>query len=155
MLDGRAQLYMQSRQPDRTLAALEAAQPVLEAQGRPARQAHYFNNRAALRARQNRHRVDEETIALIRRAAAAAARETGDEANIAWMTAGLGWTLVMAGQFDEAQRLVEGSLANAERIGDAVLQGGVPHGPHRRGRAPARRGCRPFPCATGLGGPQC
>ena len=123
MLDGRAQLYMQSRQPDRTLAALEAAQPVLEAQGRPARQAHYFNNRAALRARQNRHRVDEETIALIRRAAAAVARETGDEANIAWMTAGLGWTLVLAGQFDEAQRLVEGSLANAERIGDAVLRG--------------------------------
>ena len=82
---------------------------MLEAQGRPARQAHYFNNRAALRARQNRHRVDEETIALIRRAAAAAARETGDEANIAWMTAGLGWTLVMAEQYDEAQRLVEGS----------------------------------------------
>ena len=70
---------------------------MLEAQGRPARQAHYFNNRAALRARQNRHRVDEETIALIRRAAAAVARETGDEADVAWMTAGLGWTLVLAG----------------------------------------------------------
>ena len=28
------------------------------------------------------------------------------------MTAGLGWTLVMAEQFDEAQRLVEGCLAN-------------------------------------------
>ena len=74
MLEGRALLYMRRWQPDRALAVLEAVQPVLEAHGRPARQVYYYEYRAGLRIRQNRYRIDEEAIGLLRRAVALAVR---------------------------------------------------------------------------------
>ena len=124
MLEGRALLYMRRWQPDRALAVLEAAQPVLEAHGRPARQAYYYEYRAGLRIRQNRHRIDEEAIGLLRRAVALAVR-AGDRRQVRhWLEDGaLGWSLVLFGRFDEGQELLQGTLARAQRIGDAYLRG--------------------------------
>jgi eukaryotic-like serine/threonine-protein kinase len=121
MVDGRALLYLKSWQSGRALAALEAVRPVLDSLGGPARQAYYYNHLVTLRIRENHRRVDEESIALQRRAVTAA-RQTGDESIIGWMTGGLGWYLVMSGRFEEGQRLIEDNLARAERVGDAYLR---------------------------------
>jgi class 3 adenylate cyclase/tetratricopeptide (TPR) repeat protein len=122
MLEGRAKLYLTSGQSDRALAALDAVQSVLEAQGGAARQAFYYEYRAGLRVRQNRYRVDEEAIALLRRAVAAAG-QAGDEDDMGWRTGALGWSLVLFRRSNEGQEVLEGTLARAERVGDAHLRG--------------------------------
>ena len=85
MVDGRAQLHVDSGELELGLAALTAARPVVEARGTPARRLAFYRCLAYQRARQNRYRVDEEDIANARRALVAA-NQGDDQKDIGYAT---------------------------------------------------------------------
>jgi tetratricopeptide (TPR) repeat protein len=121
MVEGRAPLHLDRKEPELALAALLVARPVVESRGRPARKSSFYRFLAFQRASQDRYRIDEEVIVSLRRGVAAAA-EGGDESDIAWATNQLGYFLVLHDEPMEAREHLERSLAMAERIGDVMLR---------------------------------
>jgi adenylate cyclase len=121
MVDGRALLHIGRKEPELALAALAAARPVVEAQGSPARKQAFYMLLAYQRASQDRWRVDEEDIANLRRALAAATQGR-DEVDIAFAMRDIGQFLLLHGDLAEAREHLEKSLAMAERIGDISLR---------------------------------
>ena len=119
MLDGRAHLHVLSREPELVLAALTVARPIVEARGKPARKWEFYWCLAYQRAIRNRWRVDEEDIANVRRALAAA-NQGDDQKDIGYATYAVGHFLLMHGDLAEAKEYLERSLAMAERIGEVL-----------------------------------
>jgi len=121
MVDGRAGLHTLRNEPQLALATLQAARPVLEASGTPARKYSFYQFLALGRVIQNRFRVDETDIANMRRSAAAAlGSEDKDIGYAAYLVGRLLW---LHGDMAEAQEHLELSLAMAERIGETLLLG--------------------------------
>jgi class 3 adenylate cyclase/tetratricopeptide (TPR) repeat protein len=121
MVDGRACLHVLRNERDLALAALASARPVVEARGSPARKQAFYMLLAYQRASQDHWRVDEEDIANLRRALAAAT-EGRDEVDIAFAGRDIGQFLLLHGDLVEAGEHLEKSLALAERIGDISLR---------------------------------
>jgi adenylate cyclase len=122
MIDGRANLYIILYQTDAALAALEAARPVLEARGSPARRYGFHMCLALARVTGNGGRVAEADIAAMREAIAAAA-EGNEEKDVGYATYFLGYLCWLRGDLDAAREHVQRSLAMAERIGESILLG--------------------------------
>ena len=80
-----------------------------------------YHHRAWQRGLQRRWRVDDEMVADLN-TAKAAAMETGDASEVAWAGQLLGAYLVLHGDIEDGRRELEASLATAERSGDLVLQ---------------------------------
>jgi adenylate cyclase len=122
MLDGRADLHAMRNEPELAQAALDAARPVLEARGTPARKCSFYHVLAIGQVIRNRFRVDETDIANIQISAAAAA-QGDDDKDIGYATFFVGLLLWLHGDLAAAHEQLEQSLALAERIGEAVLLG--------------------------------
>jgi predicted ATPase/class 3 adenylate cyclase len=120
-LDGRAYVHYWRNEPDEGAAAIARARPVVESRGTPARRRTFHMNFALQKMRENRYRVDDETLSSMR-AALAAAREEGDEQGIALTLFTLGFALLWYGDLDGAQCNMGESLAIVERTGDLVLR---------------------------------
>ena len=120
-LDGRANLHYWRNEPEKAAKVLAAARPVVEARGSPERRRAFYWSLAAQRMRETRYRVDEQTLSYLQ-AALPAARETGDEAAIAWSVFTLGFGQLWHGDLAEAERNIAASLAAVDRIGDTVLR---------------------------------
>jgi predicted ATPase len=122
MLDGRASLHAVRNEPDLALATLQAARPVLQARGSPARTSSFYHVLALAHVIKNGYRVDESDLANVR-ASAAAAAQGDDEKDLGYADFFAGWLLWLHGDLTEAQEQLETSLALAERIGESVLLG--------------------------------
>ena len=122
MLDGRASLHALRNEPDLALATLQAARPLLQARGSPARTYSFYHVLAAAHVIKNGYRVDESDIANVR-ASAAAAAQGDDEKDVGYADFFAGWLLWLHGDLTEAHEQLETSLALAERIGESVLLG--------------------------------
>jgi tetratricopeptide (TPR) repeat protein len=121
MLDGRADMYAGHFEPDRALAVLEAARPVLEARGTPPRRytfARVFTLQLLIR---RRLRVDEADIEPLRQSLAAA-HDILDDKDVGYATYFLGWVLWARGSLAEARERQQTALAIAERIGEIHLR---------------------------------
>ena len=102
-------------------AALAQAGPVMERRGSPARRSSFYVHLAWQRVIQNRMRVDEEDIANVRKALAAAS-QGDDEMVVGYAAQDLGILLLWHDDLAEAQANLERSLAIAERIGEAFMR---------------------------------
>ncbi len=120
MIDGWASLHNRCDEPDRALAALDAARPVLAARGTPAREFAFYNGLAFQRLIRNRYRADETDIET-RRKSLEAAQRTGEEKDAGYATYFLGWTLWLRGDLAQAKEQLDQALAMAERIGETLL----------------------------------
>jgi DNA-binding SARP family transcriptional activator len=120
MVDGWADLHNHRNEPDRALAALDAARPVLAARGTPAREFAFYSILAAQRLIRNRYRADETDVDTMRKGLDAA-RRTGEEKDLGYATYFLGWTFWLCGDLARAQEHLERALAMAERIGETLL----------------------------------
>lgn len=120
-LDGRALLHYWRIEPERAAAVLAKARPVVDTRGSPSRRQMFYLSLAVQQARQTRYRIDEEILANIR-TAVAAAKEAGGEHDLAFSTFNLGFILLWHGDLAEAEQHLEASLAIVEQIGDVVLR---------------------------------
>jgi len=120
MVDGWASLHSRRYEPDRALAALDAARPVLAARGTPAREFAFYSTLTFQRLIRNRFGADETDIET-RRKGLEAARRTGEEKDVGYATYFLGWTFWLRGELAQAQQHLERALAMAERIGETLL----------------------------------
>ncbi len=116
MLDGRAEFHLDRSESELGLAALAASRSVVEARGSPAHKRYFYWGLGYQRAMRNRWRVDDEDIANMRRALAAA-NQGDSHKDIAYATYNLGEFLLMHGDLAEAREYLERSLALSERIG--------------------------------------
>ncbi len=119
MLDGRAEFHLDRNEPELGLAALAAARPVVEAQGSVAHKRYFYWGLAYQRAMRNRWIVDEEDVANMRRALAAA-NQVGSQKDVAYCTYDVGEFLLMRGDLAEAREYLERSLALSERVGQVL-----------------------------------
>jgi hypothetical protein len=122
MVDGRAALHLMRSAPDRALAVLERARPLLEARGGPARRATFYRAWTLQRVQRNRFRVDEEDLAGLR-AGIAEAERAGEDKDVGYATYFLGWALWLRGDLPAAAEELTRALALAERIGETHLRG--------------------------------
>jgi class 3 adenylate cyclase/two-component SAPR family response regulator len=120
MLDGRADLYGLAGDEERAMTTLEAARPLLEARGTPARRYAFYHVLSISRVIRNRYRVDETDIANARLGLAAAAAGD-DQKDIGYATFFVGYLLLLYDDLSAAQEQLERSLVLAERIGEAIL----------------------------------
>ncbi len=122
MIDGRADLHLMQLDPDRALAVLEQARPVLEARGAPARKMSFYRFFTTQKLLRNRLRVDDEDIASLRASVAAAEYSGGDrDKDVGYATDFLGWALWLRGELTEAAEELSKALVLGERIGEALL----------------------------------
>ena len=123
MIDGRVSLHLWTFELDLALAELEQVRPVLEAHGTPARKSAFYRFWSMQKLLRNRLRVDEEDLAHLR-AAVAAAEDTGEDRDkdVGYATDFLGWALLLRGDLAEAEQELTKALALAERIGETVLR---------------------------------
>jgi class 3 adenylate cyclase/tetratricopeptide (TPR) repeat protein len=121
MIDGRADLHLMRLEPDRALAVLERARPVLEARGAPVRKTAFYRIATMQKLVRNRLRVDDEDIASLR-ASVAAAERTGEDKDLGYATDFLGWALWLRGDLTEAAAELTKALALGERIGETHLR---------------------------------
>jgi class 3 adenylate cyclase/DNA-binding SARP family transcriptional activator len=123
MIDGRASLHLWCFEPDLALAALEQARPVLEAYGTPARKTAFYRFWTMQKLQRNRLRVDEEDMANLR-AAVAAAEHPGEDSDkdVGYATDFLGWALWLRGDLAAAAEELTKALTLAERIGETHLR---------------------------------
>jgi class 3 adenylate cyclase/tetratricopeptide (TPR) repeat protein len=128
MVVGRAQLYLQRKEPGLALAVLDAARPVLELKGSESYRDQFHRHLAWQQALERGWLIDEEVIANARTAAAAASAAGDDSSwyekgpSIAWAALWLGFFLMLRGELEEAREQLETSQVMAERSGDVVLQ---------------------------------
>ena len=92
MIDGRADVHVMRFEPDRALEVLEAARPVLEAHGTPARRYVFDRLYTQQRLIRNRFLVDDADLARLRGSVRMAER-TGEEKDLGYATHFLGWGL--------------------------------------------------------------
>jgi len=121
MIDGRADVHVMRFEPDQALAVLEAARPVLEAHGTPARRYVFDRLFTQQRLIRNRFVVDDADLALLQRSLRMAER-TGEEKDLGYATHFLGWGLWMRGDLAEARRQLENAHDMAERMGETFLR---------------------------------
>jgi class 3 adenylate cyclase/tetratricopeptide (TPR) repeat protein len=121
MLDGRADMHVMRFEADEALAILEAARPVLEARGAPARRTIFDRVFTMQRLLRNRLRVDDADIASLRRSIEAA-EHTGEDKDLGYAIDFLGWAHWLRGDLAEATDNLEKALAMAERIGENHLR---------------------------------
>ncbi len=119
MVDGRACQYTTEHQPERALATLDAARPVI-GRGSAVRKHGYYFHLAMARVAQNRFLVDETDLDNARRSLAAA--QEAEEKDVGYATFFLARFLLLHGDLAEAQDYLEHSLALAERIGETALR---------------------------------
>jgi class 3 adenylate cyclase/tetratricopeptide (TPR) repeat protein len=122
MVDGRSALYGMLDQPERVLAVLDSARPMVETRGSSARKFGYYGHLAFGRVLLHRFRIDEADVADMR-TALDAAWHTGEEKDAGYAISFLAWILFLRGDLDEAQDLFEQGLKMAERIGETLLTG--------------------------------
>jgi tetratricopeptide (TPR) repeat protein len=120
LVDGRADMHVMRFEPDLALAALEAARPLLEARGTPARWTVFNRIFTLQRLLRNRFRVDDEDIAALR-SSVEAAEHTGEEKDLGYAVDFLGWALWLRGDLRAARENLEKAHAMAERIGETNL----------------------------------
>ena len=123
MIDGWASMYSWCLQLDLALAVLERVRPVLEAHGSPARKTAFYRFWTLQKVLRNRLRIDDEDLASLR-AAIAAAELTGEERDkdVGYSTDFLGWALWLRGDLVAAAEVEAKALELAERIGETVLR---------------------------------
>jgi hypothetical protein len=120
MIDGRASIHSNRFEPDRLLAILERARPILEARGSATRRHSFewlFTMQELIR---HRFRVEDADIARLRRSIGLA-EQSADEKDIGYSTYFLGWALWLRGDLTEARQQLEKALAMGERIGERHL----------------------------------
>jgi tetratricopeptide (TPR) repeat protein len=120
MVDGRADLYAMSNQPELALAVLDVARPVLEARGGPIRQYSFYHVLGIARVIKHRYRVDEEDLAHVRKSLAAA-EQGGEEKDVGYATFFVGWAAWLHGDLADARERFQTSLSMAERMGEMIL----------------------------------
>ena len=108
MIDGRADVHVMRFEPDRALEVLEAARPVLEAHGTPARRYVFDRLYTQQRLIRNRFQVDDADLARLR-SSLQMAEHTGEDKDLGYATHFLGWAPVAA------RRPAGGQAAAAER----------------------------------------
>ena len=123
MIDGWASMHLWCLELDLALAELEQVKPVLEAHGSPARKTSFYRFWTLQKLLRNRLRVDEEDLANLR-AAIAAAEHSGEDRDkdVGYATDFLGWALWVRGDLAAAAEVETEALNLAERIGEAVLR---------------------------------
>ncbi|HXC83674.1 MAG TPA: AAA family ATPase [Trebonia sp.] len=121
MVDGRADVHVTRFEADEALAILEAARPVLEARGTPARRTVFERLFTMQRLLRNRFRVDDADIAALHRSVEAA-EHTGEDKDLGYATDFLGWAYWLRGDFAQASENLEKAHAMAQRIGETHLQ---------------------------------
>jgi DNA-binding SARP family transcriptional activator len=105
-------------------ALLETAQPLVEQHGSPADRAWFHNSRALMAMRRDRYVIADETLGDARTALELSER-TGDMFLVGWPKYHLGWTLVLRGEFDEAEERLLAALEFCEQSRLLVVQGYV------------------------------
>ncbi|HXW77975.1 MAG TPA: hypothetical protein VEJ84_00670, partial [Acidimicrobiales bacterium] len=120
MVEGRALLYVVRHDPEQAFAVLTAARPGLD-RGRPSVHRTFYLLMTLQRVISNRWRVDDEDLASIQLASAAAAEEA-DERELSWLALYIGWLLLCHDDLARAQEELERCLATGERHGDLGLQ---------------------------------
>lgn len=129
MVAGRAQLYIHLMETELAGAVLEAARPVLEANGSASQRNIFYRYLAWQRAITLQWEIDEQVIESAR-LSVTAAQEAGEDADIyrekgpaiAWEALFLGCYLCLHGDLDEAEEQLVGSLSLADRSGDLILR---------------------------------
>jgi eukaryotic-like serine/threonine-protein kinase len=121
MVDGRADLHVTRFEADEALAILDAARPVLEARGTPARRTVFERLFTMQRLLRNRFRVDDADIAALHRSVEAA-EHTGEDKDLGYAIDFLGWAHWLRGDFAQASENLEKAHAMAQRIGETHLQ---------------------------------
>jgi adenylate cyclase len=121
MIDGRADIHVLRFEPDQALEVLEAARPVLEAHGTPARRYVFDRLYTQQRLIRNRFLVDDADIARLRRSLEMA-EHTGEEKDLGYATHFLGWALWLHGDLPEARRQLQSASDMAERMGETFLR---------------------------------
>jgi class 3 adenylate cyclase/tetratricopeptide (TPR) repeat protein len=119
MIDGRAGMHVMRGEPDPALATLDAAQPLAEASGSPARKHSFYLYLALARVAKNEFEVGDDDIATMRKSAEAA--RGSDEKDFGYATYFTGRLLQLRGDLPAARAQLEKSLAIAERIGEGHL----------------------------------
>ncbi|MGC1569144.1 MAG: hypothetical protein WA794_24295, partial [Trebonia sp.] len=121
MIDGRADMHVMRFEPDPALEVLEAARPVLEAHGTPARRYVFDRLFTQQRLIRNRFQVDDADLARLY-SSLRMAEHTGEEKDLGYATHFLGWGLWMRGDLPEARRQLENAHDMAERMGETFLR---------------------------------
>ena len=121
MIDGRADVHVMRLEPDRALEVLEAARPVLEAHGTPARRYVFDRLFTQQRLIRNRFRVDDADLTRLR-SSIQMAEHTGEDKDLGYATHFLGWALWLHGDLPEARRELQRGHDMAERMGETFLR---------------------------------
>jgi len=121
MIDGRADMHVMRFEPDQALAVLEAARPVLEVHGTPARRYVFDRLFTQQRLIRNRFQVDDADLARLY-SSLRMAEHTGEKKDLGYATHFLGWGLWMRGDLPEARRQLENAHDMAERMGETFLR---------------------------------
>ena len=121
MIDGRADVHVMRFEPDRALEVLEAARPVLEAHGTPARRYVFDRLFTQQRLIRNRFRVDDADLTRLR-SSIQMAEHTGEDKDLGYATHFLGWALWLRGDLPEARRELQRGHDMAERMGETFLR---------------------------------
>ena len=123
MIDGRADVYLLRTEPEKSRAVLEQARPLLEARGGFARRAIFYRLWTFQHMMRNRLRVDEDDLARLRAAVAAAEHSEEDrDKDVGYATDFLGWAHWLHGDLPEAAERLTSALAMANRIGETLLR---------------------------------
>ena len=121
MIDGRADMHVMRFEPDRALEVLEAARPVLEAHGTPARRYVFDRLYTQQRLIRNRFLVDDADLTRLR-SSIQMAEHTGEDKDLGYATHFLGWGLWLRGDLPEARRQLQRGHDMAERMGETFLR---------------------------------
>jgi adenylate cyclase len=121
MVDGWADLHVLRYEPDRALAALDAARPLVD-RGSPARRHAFYQNLTMQHLISNRFQADDTDVDMMRRSMEAG-KLTGEEKDAGYGTHFLGWVYWLRGELAESEELIQQALALAERIGETLLLG--------------------------------
>jgi hypothetical protein len=123
MIDGRADVHLLRTEPEKSRAVLERARPLLEARGGFARRAIFYRLWTFQHLMRNRLRVDEEDLARLRAAVAAAGHSEEDrDKDVGYATDFLGWAYWLHGDLPEAAEQLTSALTMADRIGETLLR---------------------------------
>ena len=118
VIDGRANLHNWRFEPDQAAQELARARPVAESRGSASRKAGLFVQLATERILRSGGGVDDDTVALLRRALEAA-EQGAQEHEVATAFTCLGEALVKNGDLVEADEMLTRGMALLERLADA------------------------------------